>query len=315
MLTALTLLTFSCKKDKSTLSEVETYTPEFVASNATTIMCHVTSDGGTRILDCGIYIGTEAGTEINGSKLQMGNDTGLWFGRLTGLTPATEYFLRAYSENANGETLGDEVSFTTPARVSDFDGTEYETVKIGNQLWMAENLKVTHYLNGDPIETTTPATLNMAAESAPAYMWSYQGIDANLSDYGELYTWYVISDQDQVCPDGWHIPSDNEWTTLETVLGGYLNAGSYLKEAGNDHWILPYNQDANNISCFTALPGGHRDETGSFNLIYNEGYWWSATASETTKAWARKMNTSSSEVSRIGVDKKWGVSVRCVKDN
>jgi len=118
-----------------------------------------------------------------------------------------------------------------------------------------------------------------------------------------------------VCPDGWHLPSDAEWTELETLLGGYLYAASSLKESGNSHWIPPYNQDASNISGFTALPGGQRDAAGTFSLLRNEGYWWTATSSTTEKSWSRQMRTSSQEVSRLGINKNWGLSVRCVKDN
>lgn len=306
---------WSCKKDKSTLPEVETYTPEFVGSNAITIMCHVTSNGGSDFLECGIYVGDEADPESTGLKLMMGNDTGLWFGRLTGLSPETEYFLKAYALNGIGENLGDEVSITTTARVNDYDANIYETVKIGEKLWMAADLNTTHYLNGEAVETTTPGTLDISAEIEPAYHWVYEGGDVNKDEYGRLYTWYAVDDSRNVCPDGWHIPTDAEWTDLETYFGGYLYAGSYLKESGNIHWISPYNVDATNISGFTALPGGYRDATGVFELLRNEGYWWTATSSTTDKSWSRKIRASSSEVVRDGINKNWGLSVRCVKDN
>jgi uncharacterized protein (TIGR02145 family) len=223
--------------------------------------------------------------------------------------------LKAYAINSAGESFGEEVAFTTTARISDYDANIYETVTLGGQLWMAEDLRSTHYLNGDPVTTTTPGTLDISQENEPDYQWSYEGGDANMEDYGKLYTWYVVDDSRDVCPDGWHVPSDAEWTTLETLLGGYLVAGRSLKESGNAHWIPPYNMDATNITGFTALPGGYRAAAGTFSLIRNEGYWWSATSSEATKSWSRRMSASSSEVTRAGMSKNSGLSVRCIKDN
>ena len=304
----------TCKKDKSTLSEVETYVPVFIASKSATIGCYVSSDGGSKILDCGLYIGIASSPETNGTKLEMGNDTGFYLGRLSGLSPATMYYLKAYAINGNGESLGDEVTFTTPAMVEDYDANSYQTVKIGNQVWMAENLKTTHFLNGDPISTTTPATLDITSEGSPQYQWSYDGSEANNSVYGKLYTWYVVSDQRKVCPDGWHVPGDTEWSALETALGGYLIAGARLKEEGNDHWQSPYNLDATNESCFSALPGGYRDRNGTFSVLKNDGYWWSATESETDKSWSRMLSTGTYSVARPGITKSNGLSVRCIKN-
>jgi uncharacterized protein (TIGR02145 family) len=132
--------------------------------------------------------------------------------------------------------------------------------------------------------------------------------------YGRLYTLYAVADSRKVCPAGWHVPSDAEWTLLENTLGTYLVAGSRLKETGNDHWRSPYNLDATNESCFTALPGGYRDSNGSFFMLEDIGYWWSSTQSQTNGSWVRSLSSNSVSVGRSGANNSFGISVRCVKD-
>lgn len=306
------LIINSCKKhDPPT---VTTYSPLYIASTSATVGCFVESDGGSKIIDCGIYMGISQNPESTGVKFQIGIDTGLYLGQVTGLIPNTQYYVKAYARNDEGESLGEQVNLITPGTIVDSDNNEYETVKIGSQLWMAENLRTTLYLNGDPISTTVPATKDIVSETSPKYQWSYDGDDANTLVYGKLYTWYVITDNRKVCPIGWHIPTDNEWATLETTLGGNDIAGSKLKEMGNDHWLAPYNVDATNESCFIALPGGYRDWTGTFYLLENEAYYWSATESEDVRAWGRILTTGNSSVGRTGLVKGWGASVRCIKD-
>jgi len=303
-----------CKKDKSTLSTVRTFVPLYVASNTTVVGCIVESDGGSAIVDCGIYFGTSQTPETSGSRWQMGNDTGSYYGRVTGLLANTQYYVKAYAKNVKGESLGDLVNFTTPPAVTDYDNNTYETVVISSQSWMTRNLKTTHYMNGDAINTTNPSSLDITAETSPKYQWAYSGSDANVLVYGRLYTWFAVTDSRKVCPTGWHVPNDAEWSTLATNLEGYGYPGSELKENGNDHWLSPYNTDANNITCFSALPGGYRSSSGSFYLLQNDGYWWSSTESESLSAWARILDTQSTAIGRSGINKRWGISVRCIKD-
>ena len=281
---SLYLFVSSCKKgDDVALPVVKTISPDFIASTMVTLGVSVTSDGGSGIL-CGIYLSSQPNAETTGNQFQIASDTGTYLGQITNLLPDKQYYFKAYATNSKGEALGEEVDFTTPATINDFENHVYKTVKIGNQLWMAENLRTTDYLTGDLIPTTNPSTLNITSESSPQYQWSYSGEDANASVYGKLYTYYTVTDARRVCPTGWHIPSDAEWTTLVTTLGGYQVAGSRLKEYGNEHWLAPYNTDATNESCFTALPGGYRDLNGTFYLLQNDAYWWSATESEAAKA-------------------------------
>ena len=308
-----TLIT--CKKENNiSLPTVKTYSPLYIASTAATVGCSVESDGGSAILDCGLYMGISQNPETSGTKLQIGSDTGVFLGIVNGLSPNIQYYIKAYAQNAKGESLGDQVTFTTPGTITDYDNNIYETVKIGTQTWMAKNLKTTHYVNGDLIGTSNPSTLDISYETSPEYQWSYGGDDANALIYGKLYTWYTITDTRKVCPVGWHIPTDAEWATLEFELGGYIIAGSELKEARNSHWISPYNLDANNISCFNALPGGYRNQTGGFSYIGNYGNWWSSTQGDVSTAWVRSLFVQSGQVSRMDFLKWYGASVRCIKD-
>jgi uncharacterized protein (TIGR02145 family) len=120
------------------------------------------------------------------------------------------------------------MSFTT--QIADGDGNIYTTVTIGSQTWIRENLKTTKYPNGDLIGTTTPATLDISSETSPKYQWAYEGDDINVLIYGRLYTWYAATDSRKICPVGWHIPNDTEWTILITYLCGGGIAGGKLKK-------------------------------------------------------------------------------------
>jgi uncharacterized protein (TIGR02145 family) len=305
----------TCKKeDNISLPIIKTYSPLYIASTLATVGCIVESDGGSDII-CGLYMGTSQNPESTGTQLQIGSDTGVFLGQVTGLLPNTQYYIKAYAKNVKGEGLGDQVDFITPGTILDYDNNVYETVKISSQLWMAKNLRTTYYLNGDLIGTTNPSTLEITSENSPKYQWSYSGDEANTLSYGKLYTWYTITDTRKICPLGWHIPTDMEWTTLETLLGGYAIAGSKLKEVGTVHWLSPYNIDATNESCFSGLPGGYRSWNGPFLLIHNDGYYWSSSESEEVTSWIRILDTGSPSVGRTGLIKSFGASVRCIKDN
>jgi uncharacterized protein (TIGR02145 family) len=196
--------------------------------------------------------------------------------------------------------------------VLDIDSNLYHTLTIGAQTWMVENLKTTRFSNGDSILTTIPATKDITNETNPKYQWTYEGNDSNVATYGRLYTWYAAADSRNICPFGWHVPSDSDWTTLMDYLGGLSKAGGRLKESGTIHWTSP-NIGATNESSFTALPGGYRQVYGAFAVRRGHGYWWSATASNKF-AWDYHMYFNNGFVYREhGYDNKYGFSVRCLK--
>jgi len=158
--------------------------------------------------------------------------------------------------------------------VKDIDGNVYKTIQIGNQWWMAENLKVTHYRNGDPIPHVKDADMWRTTKDG-AYC-SYDNDARHSSAFGKLYNWYSVVDRRNIAPDGWHVPTEDEWQTLIDFLGGEDVACGKLKEAGYSHWKRP-NSEATNSSGFTALPGGYRYTAGGFKEMGNGAYFWSST--------------------------------------
>jgi len=194
--------------------------------------------------------------------------------------------------------------------VTDIEGNVYKTVVIGTQTWMAENLKVTTYRNGDIIPNVADSTWSSLLTGA--FCWYNNDSVKNRDIYGALYNFYAVKDARGLAPQGWHIPTDDEWSTLTTYLGGEDVAGTKLKEAGKTHWI---SQDAGgtNETGFTALPGGSLYNIESFTNLGKYGYWWSATEYSDRNAWFRGMYFSAG-VFRNNSAKISGYSIRCLKD-
>ncbi len=209
--------------------------------------------------------------------------------------------------------------------MTDQDGNIYPTVVIGAQEWMAVNLRTTTFRNENPITlidndvsgNSTWITANYGAYAI--YDTSGTGNPFDVNGFGYLYNWFAVSDSRQLCPTGWHVPTDAEWTILTTFLGGEPVAGGKMKatgtiQAGTGYWEDP-NIGATNESGFTGLPGGHRSTfSGSFSSIGYSGYWWSSTGSSSSHAWDRNLNYFNDDVYRLDDDKKFGFSVRCVRD-
>lgn len=254
---------------------------------------NITSDGGATVTVRGVCWSTNQTPTISDNKTTDGTGAGNFVSSISGLTANTTYYVRAYATNSNGTAYGSAMSFTTQEGSSGStftdprDGKVYQTVKIGNQIWMAENLAY--------------------APSSGNY-WAYDNDNSNVETYGYLYDWETACD---VCPDGWHLPTDAEWTELTDYLGE--NAGGKLKETGTTHWNTQ-NTGATNETGFTALPGGYRYDNGAFSGIGFLGYWWGATEYDATSAWVRDMYYGNSDVDRFILSKEVGISVRCVRD-
>ena len=186
--------------------------------------------------------------------------------------------------------------------VSDIDGNVYNTVVIGSQTWMKENLKVVHYQNGDSILTTFPASKDIEQETNPKYQWAYDGIDSFAINYGRLYTWYAATDPRRVCPADWHLPSDQEWDTLITNLGGIYDAG-----------VEFVNGD------FSAVYAGRRHIGGLFNVLDGGTFWWSSDDFPMDSYWKPALATNDTDVEAFGNlffnARSLGFSVRCIKDD
>jgi uncharacterized protein (TIGR02145 family) len=194
----------------------------------------------------------------------------------------------------------------------DSDGTYYPIVKIGTQVWMAENLNTTKYNDGTPISKVTGDT-DWANLNYSAYCWYDNDSLKYSTTYGALYNWYAIN-SGKLCPIGWHAPSQHEWSILNTYLGGELVAGGKLKEEGTTHWLSP-NTGATNITRFTALPGGYRDIYGIFNGLGVNGNWWLSTAvSEGSSKFTIIIAGATYAFNTNNFNKTNGLSVRCIKN-
>jgi uncharacterized protein (TIGR02145 family) len=209
-------------------------------------------------------------------------------------------------------------------RLRDIDNNTYNTVQIGTQCWMSENLRVSSYNDGTliPIVTGTSA---WSALTTGGRSWYNNDSTANEMPYGNLYNWYAVmgivthngAPTKNICPIGWHVPTDSEWTALVTQLGGSSVAGGKMKSTGTTFWNSP-NTGADNFSGFSALPGGYRNNDGSFSSIRNNAYFWSATDYDNGYAWDRYLSSDSANVNRYdGIDyygRSFGASIRCLKD-
>jgi uncharacterized protein (TIGR02145 family) len=189
-------------------------------------------------------------------------------------------------------------------------------VRIGTQVWKIKNLNVSNYRNGDLIPQVKNPT-KWAALTTGAWCW-YNNDSANGAIYGKLYNWYAVTDPRGLAPEGWHIPTDGEWTALSSFLGGDGVAGGKMKsigtiETGTGLWYAP-NTDATNSSGFTGLPGGYRYSNGRFTLMGYYGYWWSSTVYNTTSAWSHNLTYGEGKDYRFIDNKPGGFSVRCLKD-
>lgn len=189
--------------------------------------------------------------------------------------------------------------------------TYYPSVGICCQSWMTKNLDVATYRNGDPIPEVTDGAA-WAALTTGAYCY-YINDSTYAVTYGKLYNWYAVNDSRGLAPEGWHIPTDFEWTTLGTCLGGDAVAGGPMKEIGTTHWTTP-NAGATNLSGFTGLPGGYRNVNGAFNYIGNFGIWWSSTESSAGLAWSRFLDYNDVDLFRVSTNERGGFSVRCLRD-
>jgi uncharacterized protein (TIGR02145 family) len=219
-------------------------------------------------------------------------------------------------------------TFTCGTNIADTDGNTYPTILIGTQCWTASNLKVTRYNDGTAIplnNTYTSGTVSTVWEGLTTGAYTINNNEsstgANATNYGFLYNWYAAagiitnggSPTKNICPTGWHVPTDAEWTTLTTFLGGESVAGGKMKSSGTTYWNSP-NTGADNSSGFSALPGGLRYFDGSFVGISLYAYFWSATEDGTSYARFRYLHNLVGNVYRSNDYKSFGFSVRCLRN-
>jgi uncharacterized protein (TIGR02145 family) len=194
-------------------------------------------------------------------------------------------------------------------QVKDIDGNLYEIMNIGGKMWMIKNLDVSHYNNGDEIpEVKDPAVWSTLTTGA----WCYYNNDKSAGEkFGKIYNWYAVNDSRGLAPEGWRIPSEFDWDAMTNSLGEFKSVGAKLK--GLSGWEKGGN--GNNSSGFSALPGGVRNGSGQFMELFWKGDWWSNTERSDTEANGRYLlSSSNSGFGRSFAPKRWGYSVRCIKN-
>jgi len=287
----------------------------------------ITADGGGAITAKGVCWATTTTPTILNSITTDGTGIASFTSSLSVLLTGTTYYVRSYATNSAGTGYGNQLSFTTvheTSTLTDNDGNTYNTVKIGDQWWMAENLKTTKLSD---IPTNTPIaniTDNTAwtTLSTAAYCW-YNNDIANKAVYGALYNWFTVN-TGKLCPTGWHVPTDAEYATLELFLGipadtvGLWGWRGTISQSGNKMknttgWAA--GENGTNTSRFSAIPGGYRyAANGGFNDLGNLTYWWSSTELDATRSWYRRLDGSNSGIYKAGTEKTAGKYIRCVKD-
>jgi uncharacterized protein (TIGR02145 family) len=291
----------------STLPTVTTASVSGIGQNSATGGGNVTDIGGSSVTAKGVCWSTSTGPDISDDHTTDGTGAGVFVSSISGLTPGTEYFVKAYATNSAGNAYGDEVSFTTQNETGTLedarDSQVYNTIKIGDQWWMAENL-------------------NFRPDTGS---WYYDNDSDDYAEiYGRLYRWETAmagaaSSNDNpsgvqgVCPSGWHLPSDAEWTDLTDGLEGLSVAGGKMKEEDYTHWSSP-NTSATNESGYTALPAGERTNAEIYQYLGEHASYWSTTQQNGSIAWSRTLYYDSGAATRDNIDKEYSFSIRCVKD-
>lgn len=304
------------------LPAISTVAATSITSTSASSGGNVISNGGNAITASGVCWSTSTNPTIALTTKTVDATTETFTSSITGLTPGTTYYLRAYATSSVGTAYGNEVSFITTAlpTVTDYDGNIYNQVTIGTQTWLKENLKVTHYRNGNAIANVTDNTA-WSTQSTGAYCWYNNDETTNKPIYGALYNYYTTIDNRNLCPTGWHVPSDLELKTLEMNLGmSQVDAdntnwrgtdqANQLKVSGTTYW-----QSGNagtNSSGFTGLGAGSRNQSGVFGYIADRSTWWSTTENNAIGSWLRYLQSNIAQVARVNAEKTYGLSIRCL---
>jgi len=312
----------------------------------------ITSNGGSEITTRGICWNTDENPTIenNIGYTDEGSGDGTFTSTIINLEQGTTYYVRAYATNSVGTGYGIQVMFKTLEEygnyitygdgVTDIDGNNYTTVIIGGQEWMAENLCTTNYKDGTNMSTGGDDTNWQTATSGAYAVYPDYLVDGISSDmqmretYGLLYNWHAVNNSSGLCPDGWRVPTNEDWNQLtEYLINNYDemntdNVGNKLKSCrqidsplGGDCatdeqplWGADDTQYGTDNFGFSAFPGGHRSTEGHYFNFKYYGYWWSSTEYEESTAYSRVLDFQSGDVGVSTDDKKYGYSVRCLKD-
>lgn len=320
-----------CIKNVATLPVLTTTSPIGITDSTAICGGTVTMDSYSFITSRGVCWSKLPDPTIKDSVLKdsMGNSS--FAIKIKGLTANTIYYARAYATNSVGTAYGNQITFTTFQKgvITDFDGNVYQSVTIGGQTWMTENLKVTRYRNGDLIGTTASLYTDMTYAVTPKYQWSYEGNESNVPVNGRLYTWYAVTDNRNIAPEGWHVATDAEWSTLQNYL--IANSYNYDKTTSENKIakslcsVLGWNVSTipgtagfepaqNNSSGFSMVPAGYRGFDGYYYLLVNGTDIWTSTEYSSTLACSRGCGYNVVALGSNNLNKNYGFSVRCIKN-
>ena len=277
----------------------------------------ISYNGGAPITESGVCWSTTPQPDLDDSFVLNNTGSTTFSSTLTNLSPGTKYYVRAYVKNSEWTVYGAPVTFNS--KVADFEGNLYSTVNIGAQVWMAENLRATKFNDGNEIPIITGYTdwINL---TGAAYCWYNNDISFKPT-LGALYSWFTIA-EGMLCPTGWHVPTDEEFNTLELFLGMNPDSVNILGWRGTDQGsqlksTTGWDDEGNgtNTSGFSCLPGGYRYAAqGAFYSLGELTYLWSATEAGSDLGWYRRFDASHTDIFKAATSKRGGKYVRCVKD-
>lgn len=317
----------SCSEDDTPeieLATIKTIEVKDIMYNQVTVVSSIVSNGGDSIIECGVCWSELPNPTISDFIEQnIENDSNDFSLDLKNLESNIQYYARSYAVNSKGTAYGEELTFTLWLNkpedpISDIDNNNYLTVRIGDQVWMKENLKVTHYRNGDEISHISLQNDSEWLNTKSGAYCAYDDDQNNSQIYGYLYNGYAVTDERSICPEGWHIPTKEEWQTLVDYLGGLYTAGNLLKATSDWNEL---NANTNNLSGFTALPGGWRihglpDRTYTeYWGINKEAYFSTSDDYSDIYMWfAKIVRDAQWAIVSDNTINTCGQSVRCIKD-
>lgn len=298
-----------------------------ISKTSATCAGNISSDGGASVTEKGICWSTSQNPTIENRKVTQGTGVGSISCNLTELTAGTTYYVKAFATNSNGTVYGNEVRFKTlHEQVADVDGNVYNTITVGSQVWLAENLKTTKFNDGTSIPLVT-ANDTWDSLTTPAYCW-FDNDPWYKEKYGALYNWYTVGTA-MLCPAGWHVATDDDWTKLEYYLikNGFNYDGTKIYNkvakslASTTDWrftngfgYIGVDPENNNSVGFSAWPSGNLTSDGIFSGFGESCYWWSPQEYTQYNIMYRRLRYNSEKIEAFTSNKQFGYSVRCIKD-
>jgi uncharacterized protein (TIGR02145 family) len=298
---------------------VESSTITSIDPAGATLECNLNANGVPTVVTLEYGTTTSYGWSLSYEQNPVDGTTPVVISiKLIGLNTFTVYHCRIKAVNSLGMSLGNDITFSTT--LGDIDGNSYSTVQLGDQVWMQENLRTTKYCNGDLVETTSPGNMDISGESDPRYQW-----ECSDGEFGRFYTYYAITDSRSVCPAGWHVPTDSDWTKLTDYLirNGYAYNGIedlVAKSMAAKYSFYPdpqpgnvgNDEQTNNSSGFSGLATGGRMSTGILEFVGYHAIWWSSTEETSSTAFFRCIGYTPGSVYRGIFSKSFGLPVRCL---